>query len=92
MVFTPVAGLLLCRCIIPIAGEFTHNIKGSSRIRTCNWGKQRFVYHAIKEFNDLEPSIREVKLSLIFKTSLKTPIYFQMCVVLYIFSFLVLCI
>ena len=40
------------------------------KVRT-NWGKQRFVYHAIKEFNDLEPSIGEVKSSHIFKTNLK---------------------
>ena len=32
-----------------------------------NWGK-----HAIKEFNDVEPSIREVKSSHIFKTNLRT--------------------
>ena len=34
-----------------------------------NWYKQRFVFHAIREYNDLEPSIRRVKCSHIFKTS-----------------------
>ena len=35
---------------------------------STNWGKQRFVYHVIKEFNYLEASIREVKSSHLIKT------------------------
>ena len=40
-------------------------------VYVTNWGKQRFIYHAVNEQNSLDVNIRENKLLLFFKTYIK---------------------
>ena len=48
--------------------EFCHDLH-LPRART-NWGKHRFVYHAVSDWNNLHLQIRQLSSLITFKSSL----------------------
>ena len=62
-----------------ISDIHSYNTRGKSnfylpRVRR-NYGKQRFLYQGLGEWNSLDKSIRDMRSLLIFKQALKTAIF-----------------